>query len=86
MQEEKAFSSTTEFPSFGDSTWTWAAVSKEKNAQAVRHFYNSWLNFVTEKDFAWVDQWNLNEAPDRKTKRCVRVFNKLHFAIFKPVI
>lgn len=28
------------------------------------------MNFSTEKDFAWMDQWNLSEAPDRRVRRC----------------
>lgn len=68
-QEEKAFASNTEFPLFGDSTWTWTAPSKDRHTEAARHFYNNWLNFATEKDFAWMDQWNLTEAPDRRVRR-----------------
>jgi len=28
------------------------------------------MNFSTEKDFSWMDQWNLAEAPDRRVRRC----------------
>ncbi|KAI9440111.1 DnaJ-domain-containing protein [Lactarius indigo] len=57
------------FPSFGYSTWDWAAPSKERPSEAARHFYNFWLNFTTDKEFAWSDQWNVSEAPDRQVRR-----------------
>ena len=32
----------------------------------VAAFYNHWTNFVTVKDFAWCDEFNLGDAPNRK--------------------
>jgi DnaJ homolog subfamily A member 5 len=58
-----------EFPSFGYSTWGWIAPSKDRPSEAARLFYNFWLNFATEKEFAWSDQWNVSEAPDRQVRR-----------------
>lgn len=61
---------SSELPSFGTPSWTWAAPSKDRSAEAARVFYNYWLNFVTEKDFSWADMWNESEAPDRRVRRC----------------
>ncbi|KAG5219541.1 DnaJ subfamily member [Salix suchowensis] len=69
------FSDHVEFPSFGYSTWPWAA-EKNDSPEAVRHFYNGWINFATSKDFAWMDQWNLSEAPDRRIRRAMEKDNK----------
>lgn len=69
LAKEEHLSSTGAFPSFGYSTWDWAASSKELPSQAARHFYNFWLNFTTDKEFAWSDQWNVTEAPDRQVRR-----------------
>jgi DnaJ family protein A protein 5 len=60
-----------DLPSFGDSTWPWIPPSKAEAMSAARTFYTFWTNFVTEKDFAWQEQWNLAEAPDRRVRRCV---------------
>lgn len=58
-----------EFPSFGNATWGWAALSKERPSEAARLFYKFWLNFATAKEFTWFDQWNTTEAPDRHARR-----------------
>lgn len=77
LAREEQLSSTVEFPSFGYSTWDWAAPSKEGPTQAVaRHFYSFWLNFFTDKEFAWSDQWNVLEAPDRQVRRLMEKDNK----------
>lgn len=60
-----------ELPSFGYSTWPWVAPSKADAETAARLFYTYWTNFATEKDFAWTEQWNLAEAPDRRVRRRV---------------
>ncbi|KAI0259852.1 hypothetical protein BC834DRAFT_832723 [Gloeopeniophorella convolvens] len=66
-----------EFPSFGRSTWGWSAPqSSERPSEAARLFYNFWLNFATEKDFFWSEQWNLSEAPDRRVRRLMEKDNK----------
>jgi DnaJ family protein A protein 5 len=41
-------------------------------------FYSYWLNFSTEKDFAWADQHNPAAAPNRKTRRLMEDDNKKH--------
>lgn len=61
------------FPSFGDSTWPWAPPSKTEQEKAARTFYNFWLNFLTNKDFNWAEQWNISEAPDRRVRRYAKV-------------
>jgi DnaJ family protein A protein 5 len=66
--DEKTFESECDLPSFGYSTWNWA-VPKEDEGKSVRSFYNEWLQFTTEKDFAWMDQWNIAEAPERRARR-----------------
>lgn len=64
------------YPSFGDATWPWVPASKEHADTAARTFYNSWLNFVTEKDFSWEDQYETNDAPDRRVRRLMEKENK----------
>ncbi|KAH9178355.1 DnaJ-domain-containing protein [Lactarius sanguifluus] len=76
LAREERLSNTVEFPSFGHSTWDWAAPSKERPSEAARHFYNFWLNFTTDKEFAWSDQWNVSEAPDRQVRRLMEKDNK----------
>lgn len=44
-------------PSFGGSQAPWAEVSA---------FYQAWLHFVSDRDFAWADEYNLASAPNRK--------------------
>ncbi|KAL0954728.1 hypothetical protein HGRIS_003681 [Hohenbuehelia grisea] len=73
--EEVMFSDDSDFPSFGDSTWPW--VAERGSAQdSARDFYNVWVNFATSKDFAWTDQWNISEAPDRRVRRLMEKDNK----------
>lgn len=69
LQAEEAMFSDIDLPSFGYSTWTWTPVQKGEDLPAARTFYNVWINFVTNKDFTWCDQWNLAEAPDRRVRR-----------------
>lgn len=58
-------------PSFGHLAWPWVPASKGEADTAARTFYTYWTNFATEKDFAWTEQWNLAEAPDRRVRRSV---------------
>jgi DnaJ homolog subfamily A member 5 len=76
--DEAQWSETTasSYPQFGTSTWPWAPASKDESFTAARTFYNFWLNFVTAKDFSWADQWELNEAPDRRVRRLMEKENK----------
>ena len=60
----------TRFPSFGYSTWSWVPqIKTEDREEDVKYFYDVWLNFASAKQFSWVEQWNLSEAPDRRTRR-----------------
>ncbi|OBZ72262.1 DnaJ subfamily C member 21 [Grifola frondosa] len=63
-------------PTFGDSTWPWVPASKDEQDTAARTFYNYWLNFTTNKDFTWMEQWNISEAPDRRVRRLMERDNK----------
>jgi len=67
-KEEQAWNADVEYPSFGYSTWSWI-TPKGQEHEAARAFYNSWLSFSTAKDFAWTEQYNLSEAPDRRVRR-----------------
>ncbi|KAH9933672.1 DnaJ-domain-containing protein [Epithele typhae] len=73
--DEKQLSDTL-FPSFGESNTPWLPPSKEVKDQCARSFYASWMNFVTSKEFEWVDQWNIAEAPDRRVRRLMERDNK----------
>ncbi|TFY74996.1 hypothetical protein EWM64_g9015, partial [Hericium alpestre] len=73
--DEKLYTDT-DFPTFGYSTWTWAAPSKAQQMEAARTFYNYWLNFSTHKEFGWVDMWNASDAPDRRVRRLMERDNK----------
>ena len=35
----------------------------------VARFYSFWLNFVSDRSFAWADKWNLATAPSRLVRR-----------------
>ena len=54
----------------------WAPATKEDADTAARTFYNFWLNFATDKDFSWADQWEINDAPDRRVRRLMEKENK----------
>jgi len=66
------------YPSFGLSTWPWTAL-KQGDKISARDFYNVWTNFSTEKDFSWMEQWNLAEAPERRVRRYIRGSSLLAF-------
>jgi DnaJ family protein A protein 5 len=72
--EENMLDNSVNYPSFGYSTWPWSSEMKKRTDAdgAAREFYSVWTNFGTEKDFTWVEQWKLSEAPDRRVRRCVR--------------
>ncbi|KAH7928282.1 DnaJ-domain-containing protein [Leucogyrophana mollusca] len=76
LAQEEAVISEIEYPSFGYSTWPWAAEAKADNTEAARRFYNAWLNFSSMKDFTWMEQWNTAEAPDRRVRRLMEKDNK----------
>lgn len=62
FQEEEALA-----PSFGRSDSSWEDVNK---------FYSYWENFQTRKPFAFVDKWNLNDAPNREIRRAMEKENR----------
>lgn len=66
--EEKKIESECDLPSFGYSTWHWAPP-KEEEDKSTRSFYNAWLHFTTEKDFSWMERWNVADAPERRARR-----------------
>ncbi|THH16676.1 hypothetical protein EW146_g4023 [Bondarzewia mesenterica] len=76
LAHDEALYTDMAFPSFGDSTWTWTAPSNDREMEAARTFYRYWLNFATEKEFTWCDQWNVAEAPDRRVRRLMEKDNK----------
>lgn len=53
-------------PGFGD---------ENTNKEDVYAFYKFWENFTTLKQFAYVDQYNPNEAPNRRIKRLIEAEN-----------
>ncbi|PPQ73171.1 hypothetical protein CVT26_014770 [Gymnopilus dilepis] len=73
--EEAVFDSKDDFPSFGFSSWPWTPTSRD-DLDCARNFYNVWMNFTTEKDFNWMEQWNISEAPDRRVRRLMEKDNK----------
>ena len=54
-------------PSFGTSTSPWSEV---------KAFYAYWLNFCTDRPFAWKEPYNLASAPHRKARRIMEEENK----------
>lgn len=69
-QEEARWGGNADaYPAFGQATWPYIPASKEESSTAARTFYNAWINFATEKDFAWVESWEVNDAPDRRVRR-----------------
>ncbi|KAG2118552.1 DnaJ-domain-containing protein [Suillus cothurnatus] len=75
LAQEENLISQIEYPSFGDASWPWS-IPKSTNEPAARNFYNAWINFATLKDFVWMEQWNLAEAPDRRVRRLMERDNK----------
>ncbi|KAF8962691.1 hypothetical protein BDZ97DRAFT_1823537 [Flammula alnicola] len=61
--EEKMFASDQDFLHSDDS-------------DNARNFYSVWMNFATEKDFSWMEQWNIAEAPERRVRRLMEKDNK----------
>ena len=54
-------------PSFGTS---------QSSIDDVKTFYASWLNFVTCLSFAWMDKYDVNEAPNRYVRRLIEKDNQ----------
>jgi len=57
-----------DFPTFGRSDSDYEMI--------VAPFYDFWTNFSTSRTFAWLDKWNLREAPNRATLRAMEKENK----------
>ncbi|KAJ2914522.1 hypothetical protein MD484_g5916, partial [Candolleomyces efflorescens] len=76
--EENMLDNSIKYPSFGYSTWPWSSEMKKRTDAdgAAREFYTVWTNFGTEKDFTWVEQWKLSDAPDRRVRRLMEKDNK----------
>ncbi|KAJ7650445.1 hypothetical protein FB45DRAFT_887971 [Roridomyces roridus] len=74
LQAEEGLISDVDYPSFGYAAWSW--VPANKTTDGARAFYAAWMNFATAKEFAWMDQWNLAEAPDRRMRRLMEKDNK----------
>lgn len=72
LAHDESLLSDITYPPFGNSNWPWAGATKAEGEQTARTFYNAWINFVTSKDFAWMDKWNVAEAPDRRVRRPVK--------------
>ncbi|KAL3082209.1 hypothetical protein niasHT_037847 [Heterodera trifolii] len=56
------------FPVFGKATSDYDTV--------VAPFYGFWLDFTTQRSFAWLDKWDLRQAPDRPTARAMEKENR----------
>ncbi|KAJ7274564.1 DnaJ domain-containing protein [Mycena haematopus] len=74
LQAEEALISDADYPSFGYAGWSYQPT--DKFSDGARTFYNAWTNFASMKEFAWMDQWNLTEAPDRRVRRLMEKDNK----------
>ncbi|KAM0789908.1 hypothetical protein ACM66B_006749 [Microbotryomycetes sp. NB124-2] len=72
--EEAQHGSQTSFPSFGDSTSTYA--SSPAQPTDIRAFYSRWMGFSTEKDFGWADVFRAEEGMERRMKRVIEQENK----------
>ena len=51
---------SVQLPAFGGAQAPWADTSA---------FYQTWLHFVSDRDFAWADAHNLATAPNRKVRQ-----------------
>uniref|UniRef100_A0A1I7SWF0 DnaJ homolog subfamily C member 21 n=2 Tax=Bursaphelenchus xylophilus TaxID=6326 RepID=A0A1I7SWF0_BURXY len=56
------------FPSFG--------YANSEYDQVVGPFYGFWSSFSTLRSFAWLDKYDLRQAPDRYTLKCMEKENK----------
>ncbi|KAK4705017.1 hypothetical protein P7C70_g1188, partial [Phenoliferia sp. Uapishka_3] len=71
--EEAQLGSPLVYPVFGSSQSSY--VSSPARPTDIRQFYGAWLNFSTEKDFNWRDQYRPEEGMDRRTKRMIEKEN-----------
>lgn len=66
--------SSLPYPSFGTSTAPY--LSSPAQSTDIRQFYSAWINFATEKEFAWKDSYRFEEGMDRRMKRQIEMENK----------
>jgi len=50
--------------------------NEDSSREDVMKFYQEWSGFSTMKQFAYVDQYNPNDAPNRRIKRLIEQDNK----------
>ncbi|KAH4101790.1 hypothetical protein HBH70_211120 [Parastagonospora nodorum] len=60
--------SVPDYPTFGHKDDT--------HEDVVREFYAVWHGFATVKSFAWMDQYRMSDAPDRRTRRAMEKENQ----------
>jgi len=66
-EENNEYGTSVSYPPFGDSS---------TNSKDVLKFYSHWSNFVTVLSFAWEDQYDARDAPNRDTRRAIDKENK----------
>ncbi|GAA5876208.1 hypothetical protein JCM3774_002326 [Rhodotorula dairenensis] len=66
--DETSWSSPHLYPAFG--------TSSTSNQADLRAFYQAWTNFTTEKDFAWKDQYKVEEEMPRWQRREIEKENQ----------
>lgn len=66
------------YPSFGYSHTPFVSEKGESTIHQtpVKDFYAVFMNFQTRKSMGWLDQYRLQEAPDRRVKRMMEKENK----------
>nr|CAG4651925.1 EOG090X085R [Triops cancriformis] len=57
-----------DIPTFGKSTSSYEEV--------VRPFYAYWQSYCTKRSYAWLDKWDIREAPNRRVVRLMEKQNK----------
>ncbi|GAA5902215.1 Jjj1p [Sporobolomyces salmoneus] len=70
--DEVSWSSPYLYPSFGDSN----PPSTPEATSDLRRFYQTWLNFSTEKDFSWKDSYRIEEGMPRYMRRDIEKENQ----------
>ncbi|XP_044007535.1 dnaJ homolog subfamily C member 21 isoform X1 [Aphidius gifuensis] len=60
--------SDEEIPSFGDS--------KSSYEDVVHCFYAYWQSYLTKRSFAWLDTYDIRDAPNRKVAKLIEKENK----------
>lgn len=66
--QERSDAKSPEAPVFGHSTSSYT--------ETVRPFYNFWINFSSQRTFAWKDVYNTTQAPNRDVRRIMEKENK----------